>query len=65
MRILTYKGNNYQKVERQGKGVQHLCIESNVFWVPRVTYKQEKRLSKLKFLKNHPYLTLFLLGAAP
>ena len=59
------RGIIVNNVERQGKGPNNSAlspiIQKKLFWVPRITYRQEKQLSKLKIFKNHPYLTLFSL----
>ena len=53
-------GDFEEKVERRGKGDQNVCnehIEASLSpWVRSIAHWVELRVSKLKILKNDPYL---------
>ena len=64
IRYFEKLGDFEEKVERRGKGDQNVCNEhidaSLSSWIRSIAHWVELRVSKLKFLKNDLYFSLFL-----
>ena len=67
-RYFQIRGFLEEKLGRQGKGTQNVWNElidpCQKSWVHNCARFRENRFSKLKFFRNHPYLTLFCQGAS-